>query len=245
MNRGFGFFFLSCLHGMKECFVPFSPRKTIGWLAVIQMIITSGCFGAAVFLVVFRVVPPLSITAIVITIVAFVTSITGVVGFALDNPELYLAYMVLSLAITTGNVLALFYFTYIAIQTSMEDLYRRKEFRWNHKYSDFNWSIACVTGAFAIELILFISSAFIAVRARANAIVRIENDEIDALLQDADDNLSQVSLNRSYTEQIEAQTRILNASRISSRNGNSSRNSRGSYGSTQNSLTQSQQSLPR
>lgn len=44
-------------------------------------------------------------------------------------------------------------------------------------------SVGIVAAAFAMELILFISSAFIAFRARANAIVRLENEDIDALLQ--------------------------------------------------------------
>jgi len=40
-----------------------------------------------------------------------------------------------------------------------------------------------------MELILFISSAFISVRARSNAIVRLENEEIDALLQGKQKNI--------------------------------------------------------
>ena len=56
-----------------------------------------------------------------------ITALIGVVGFALDHPEMYLAYSVLSLIITGGNVLALFYFVYIAIDTSMQDLYRPVE----------------------------------------------------------------------------------------------------------------------
>ena len=55
--------------------------------------------------------------------IAMVAAILGVVGFALDHPEIYLAYMILSLIITTGNVLALFYFVYVAIDTSMKELY--------------------------------------------------------------------------------------------------------------------------
>ena len=47
MNRSSAFFILSCVHGLKECFVPFTPRKTLGWLAILQLIIISGCFGAS------------------------------------------------------------------------------------------------------------------------------------------------------------------------------------------------------
>lgn len=236
MNRGSAFYFLSCLYGLKECFIPFTPRKTLGWLAILQLIIISGCFGASVFLVALvpDVLPRLSITSIVISVVAMTASILGVVGFALDHPEVYLAYCILSLIITAGNVLALFYFTYVAIDTSMKELYEPTENRWNEKNGEkFNASVGIVAAAFAMELVLFISSAFISIRARANAVVRLENEEIDALLQDAEDELSQQSFNRSYTEQIEAQTRILNTSRSSRRD---------SFGSLQNSLTQSQQS---
>ena len=51
------------------------------------------------------------------------------------------------------------------------------------KGEKFNPLIGIVSAAFATETVLFITSAFIAIRARANAIVRIENEEIDALLQ--------------------------------------------------------------
>ena len=46
----------------------------------------------------------------------------GVVGFALDHPEIYLAYTILSLVITSCNVLALLFFVYVAIETAMKNL---------------------------------------------------------------------------------------------------------------------------
>lgn len=228
---------LSSLQGFKECFVPFTPRKTIGWISVIQVIIISACFGSSVFLVAFGIVPKLSITSVVISIIALLTGIIGVVGFALDHPEVYLAIHILSLIITCGNMLTLLYFTYIAIDLSMRELNLPVQERWmESKGEKFNPLIGIVSAAFATETVLFITSAFIAIRARANAIVRIENEEIDALLQDAEENISNYSGNRSWTEQVEAQTRLLNCSRA-----NSSR--RDSLNSFNNSLTQSQQSL--
>ena len=54
--------------------------------------------------------------------IALLTGIIGVVGFALDHPEVYLAIHILSLIITCGNMLTLLYFTYIAIDLSMREL---------------------------------------------------------------------------------------------------------------------------
>ena len=34
-----GYIVLSCLAGMKECFVPMTPRKTVAWLSTVQTII--------------------------------------------------------------------------------------------------------------------------------------------------------------------------------------------------------------
>ena len=34
-----GYIVLSCMAGMKECFVPVTPRKTVAWLSTVQTII--------------------------------------------------------------------------------------------------------------------------------------------------------------------------------------------------------------
>ena len=49
--------------------------------------------------------------------------------------------------------------------------------------SKFNVSIGLCALAFAAEMTLFLTSAYLAIRARANSLVRLENEEIDALLQ--------------------------------------------------------------
>ena len=49
--------------------------------------------------------------------------------------------------------------------------------------SKFNVSIGLCALAFACEMTLFLTSAYLTIRARANSLVRLENEEIDALLQ--------------------------------------------------------------
>ena len=51
------------------------------------------------------------------------TSVLGVVACALDHPEIYLAYGILSGIITSFNLIALCYFVYVAIKDSMNDVY--------------------------------------------------------------------------------------------------------------------------
>ena len=48
---------------------------------------------------------------------------------------------------------------------------------------EFNVSIGACAVAFAIEMILFLISAYIAIKARSDSLVRLENEEVDALLQ--------------------------------------------------------------
>ena len=49
--------------------------------------------------------------------------------------------------------------------------------------TSFNISIGACAVAFAAEMTLFLVSAHFALRARVDALVRLENEEIDALLQ--------------------------------------------------------------
>ena len=51
------------------------------------------------------------------------------------------------------------------------------------KPSHFNVSIGACAIAFAAEMTLFLISAHFAIRAKADAHVRLENEEVDALLQ--------------------------------------------------------------
>ena len=83
---------------------------------------TSAAFGASVFLVAFNKIPPLSITSRVVTIVGLVTTVLGIVASALDNPEIYLAYIILASIITSANFIVLCFFTYTAIIDSMDEL---------------------------------------------------------------------------------------------------------------------------
>ena len=38
------YFLLSCFHGIRECFIPFSPRKSIAWLSTILLMIVRNAF---------------------------------------------------------------------------------------------------------------------------------------------------------------------------------------------------------
>ena len=38
------YFLLSCFHGIRECFIPFSPRKSIAWLSTILLMIVRNTF---------------------------------------------------------------------------------------------------------------------------------------------------------------------------------------------------------
>jgi len=229
-----GFYLLSCLHGLRECFIPFSPRKTIAWMSTIQLMIISAAFGASVFLVAFNKIPPLSITSLVVTIVGLVTSVLGIVASALDNPEIYLAYIILASIITSANFIVLCFFTYTAIIDSMDELNVMKSERFWDKNDGFNVSIGACALAFAIEMTLFLISAYIAIKARSDSLVRIENEEVDALLQAETLSTDSQSHNRSFIEQVESQTRFLNRSQNSGRFSNSIR------ANSQSSLTQSQ-----
>ena len=51
------------------------------------------------------------------------------------------------------------------------------------KPTNFNLSICACAIAFAAEMTLFLISAHFAIRAKADAHVRLENEEVDALLQ--------------------------------------------------------------
>ena len=51
------------------------------------------------------------------------TAVIGVVAAALDHPEIYLAYGILSGIITGFNLVTLCYFVYVAIRDSMNDVY--------------------------------------------------------------------------------------------------------------------------
>ena len=97
------------------------------------------------------------------------------------------------------------------------------------KPSHYNVSIGACAIAFAAEMTLFLISAHFAIRAKADAHVRLENEEVDALLQGmsiwqiscntwVSDTLSVNSMNRSFRDQVEQQTRILNDSQRASRN---------------------------
>ena len=98
--------------------------------------------------------------------------------------------------------------------------------RWNSQNEEFNPFVGVVAAAFASEMSLFICSSFYTTQARLNALYRIQNEEIDALLQgdfstvignhrflehdDFDDNHSQSS----YHIQVRNQNQILNNSRL-------------------------------
>lgn len=213
----FGYFLLSCFHGMRECFVPVTPRKTTAWLSTVQTIIVSAAFGSSIFLVAFKIIPPLSITSLVVTIIGLCTSVLGVVASALDHPEIYLAYGILSGIITGFNLVTLCYFVYVAIRDSMNDVYLPQSERFWSNPDQFNVSIGACAIAFAAEMTLFLISAHFAIRARADALVRLENEEVDALLQDTL-SISSRDVNRSFREQVEQQTRVLNDSQRASRN---------------------------
>ena len=51
------------------------------------------------------------------------TSVLGIVAAALDHPEIYLAFAILSGIITSFNLLVLCYFVYTAIKDSMDELH--------------------------------------------------------------------------------------------------------------------------
>ena len=55
--------------------------------------------------------------------------------------------------------------------------------RWNSQSGEFNPLVGIVAAAFASEMSLFICSSFYTSQARRNATYRIQNEEIDALLQ--------------------------------------------------------------
>ena len=38
------YFLLSCFQGIRECFIPFSPRKSIAWLSTILLMIVRNAF---------------------------------------------------------------------------------------------------------------------------------------------------------------------------------------------------------
>lgn len=226
------YYLLSCFHGIQECFIPFSPRKSIAWLSTILLIIVSASFGASVFLVAFDIIPTLSIASLIVTIIGLVTSVLGIVAAALDHPEIYLAFAILSGIITSFNLLVLCYFVYTAIKESMDELHLPQSERFWTDVSKFNVSIGLCALAFAAEMTLFLTSAYLAIRARMNSLVRLENEEIDALLQDTI-SVNSATHNRSFAEQVAEQSRILQQSQNSGRFQSSARNS-------QCSLTQSQ-----
>ena len=72
--------------------------------------------------------------------IGLVTSVLGIVAAALDHPEIYLAFAILSGIITSFNLLVLCYFVYTAIKDSMDELhlphrlvfylYRKKGWVW-------------------------------------------------------------------------------------------------------------------
>ena len=55
--------------------------------------------------------------------IGLVTSVLGIVAAALDHPEIYLAFAILSGIITSFNLLVLCYFVYTAIKDSMDELH--------------------------------------------------------------------------------------------------------------------------
>ena len=55
--------------------------------------------------------------------IGLVTSVLGIVAAALDHPEIYLAFAILSMIITSFNLLVLCYFVYTAIKDSMDELH--------------------------------------------------------------------------------------------------------------------------
>ncbi|CAG5077989.1 Oidioi.mRNA.OKI2018_I69.PAR.g8863.t1.cds [Oikopleura dioica] len=196
-----------------ELFVPITPRKILGWLSACQLLLISACLGCSAYLVAAEVLPPFSITSIVLTCVAFCCALIGIIATSLDHPQLYFAYKILSILITIFNMLVLAYFTYVAIDHSLNNLSKPLQMRWNSQNEEFNPMVGVVAAAFASEMSLFICSSFYTSQARRNALYRIQNEEIDALLQehdDFDDNHSQSS----YHIQVRSQNQFLNNSRL-------------------------------
>lgn len=203
----------SCCVFVQELFVPITPRKILGWLSTLQILLVSVCLGCSAYLIASEILPPFSITSIVLTCFAFCSALIGLIATSLDHPQLYVAYKVLSILITCFNMLVLAYFTYVAIDHSLSNLAKPLQMRWNSQNEEFNPFVGIVAAAFASEMSLFICSSFYTTQARRNALYRIQNEEIDALLQehdDFDDNHSQSS----YHIQVRNQNQILNNSRL-------------------------------